>query len=1047
MSGQIFLETGELSVAETDGRANVAIVRTGDLSLPVTVQFATTPDTAGSADYVTNAGTVTIAAGETRVVVPVTILDDAAGEPTETFIVSLINVDSGMLTFPRTTRVNILDDENPVTDPVDPPLTPAYTVATPTVVSGLAQPIAFEFMPDDASRMMVAEKSGLIRVFDVDDGQAVSTVIDLRGEVNDIQDRGLLDIALHPDLALNPYLYAFYVVDPPDVAGKIGNAGPDGGGNRYSQLVRFELDPATDYTTVVAGSKTVMLGGAGTSLASISGAGVQDSTSNFSIRASDIDPVTGQFIEDYIKVDSRSHAGGSIEFGPDGALYVSTGDGTSYNATDPRTVGVQNVNSLAGKILRVDPLTGEGLADNPFVTPGMDLDSNAAKVWQLGLRNPFSMSFDAEGQLMIADTGWNTWEEVNSGGPGANYGWPFYEGGDNGQIQQTNGYRTLPEAAAFYAAVANGTIDITAAYRAFAHASGAPGYQVQAITGADDIVTSNLVPEGLKNDYIFTDVSQGEVFSVDVNDRREVTFLFKTAAGIAPVHFKQSPDGFIYYADLANGRIGRLDATEKSANIIAGTSAAETLAGTSGADVMRGNGGGDTFLASPGADILLGDRNVTDTVSYAGTRSDYTFTRDLQGNVTVEGATTGKDVLSHIERATFAGDGTAFAMASLAGAAGANVVTGTSADEYLDGTASADVMRGGDGLDVFYGGAGNDLIDGEGGDYNQIDLDGRAADYTFVRNADGTVTVSHPSYGTDVLVDIDGVWFFGEAKWYGLDALVNAAGPGGIITGTPGDDRLYGSNGDDTMRGGDGVDVFYSGGGDDDIDGEGGGYNQVDLDGAPEDYTFARNADGSITVSHPEYGTDTLRNIDGAWFLGEGQWYAIDALVRGDGGGLVSGTPGDDRLYGSNGNDTMRGGDGLDVFYGGRGDDDIDGEGGDYNQVDLDGAASEYTFTTNADGSVTMVHAEWGTDTLRNIDGAWFFAEAQWYGMDQLTGAATQAPIAPASVTIADALLDDPTVADQPIDFGLAPATQVQGDDFASLTMLPGTADERIGDL
>ena len=1046
MSGQIFLEVGELSVAETDGRANVAIVRTGDLSQAVTVQYATTPDTAGSADYVTNAGTITIPAGEARVVVPVTILDDTTSEPTETFIVSLINVDSGALTFPRTTRVNILDNENPVTDPVEPPLTPAYTVATPTVVAGLNQPIAFEFMPDDASRMMIAEKSGLIRVFDVDNGQAVSTVIDLRGEVNDIQDRGLLDIALHPDLAANPYLYAFYVVDPADVAGKTGNAGPDGGGNRYSQLVRFELDPATDYSTVVAGSKTVLLGGAGTSLASISGGGVQDSTSNFSIRASDINPVTGRFIEDYIKVDSRSHAGGSIEFGPDGALYVSTGDGTSYNATDPRTVGVQNINSLAGKILRIDPLTGDGLADNPFVTAGMNLDTNAAKVWQLGLRNPFSMSFDAEGQLMITDTGWNTWEEINSGGPGANYGWPFYEGGDNGQIQQTNGYRSLPEAAAFYAAVANGTIDITAAYRAFAHASSAPGFQVQAITGANDVVTSNLAPEGLKDDYIFTDVSQGEVFSVDVNDRREVTFLFKTAAGIAPVHFKQSPDGFIYYADLANGRIGRLDATEKTATIIAGTAAAETLNGTANADVMRGNGGGDTFVASAGNDILLGDRNTSDTVRYAGTRSDYTFTRDAQGNVTVEGASTGKDVLSHIDQATFTGDGSTFNMTSLAGAAGATVISGTGGDDILAGTASADVMRGGDGLDVFYGGRGNDLIDGQAGPYNQIDLDGRASDYTFQRNSDGTVTVIHPEYGTDVLVDIDGVWFFGEAKWYGLDALVNAAGPGGTIVGTPGDDRLFGSNGNDVMRGGDGVDVFYSGRGNDDVDGEGGGYNQVDLDGAPEDYAFTRNADGSITVTHPEYGTDTLRNIDGAWFLGEGQWYAMDSLVRGDGGGLVTGTPGDDRLFGSNGDDVMRGGDGLDVFYGGRGNDDIDGEGGDYNQVDLDGSASEYSFTANADGSVTMVHPKWGTDTLNNIDGAWFFAEAQWYGIDQLTGAAPAALTA-AALTFEDATLDNPTVADQPIDFGLAATMPADTSGDASAMPLEPPIEERVADL
>jgi glucose/arabinose dehydrogenase len=58
---------------------------------------------------------------------------------------------------------------------------------------------------------------------------------------------------------------------------------------------------------------------------------------------------------------------------------------------------VQSLDSLSGKVLRIDPLTGDGLADNPFVTSGLDLDSNRAKIYQLGLRNPFSMAFDDSG--------------------------------------------------------------------------------------------------------------------------------------------------------------------------------------------------------------------------------------------------------------------------------------------------------------------------------------------------------------------------------------------------------------------------------------------------------------------------------------------------------------------------------------------------------------------------------------------------------------------------------------------------------------------------
>ena len=270
--------------------------------------------------------------------------------------------------------------------------------------------------------------------------------------MNDYQDRGLLDIALHPDFGTpvqagqpeHNYIYAFYVVDPSGTAGKIGNAGPDGGGNRFAYLVRFTANAATNYTTAVAGSEVILLGGAGQTLQDISGAGAVDSTSNINQAESGFNALTGKYVDNYIKVDSRSHAGGSLAFGPDGALYVSIGDGTSFDATDPRTVSVQNVDSLSGKILRIDPLTGLGLPDNPFVGPGYALSANRSKVYQLGLRNPFSIGFAQDGRLLISNTGWFSWEEIESGPPGANFGWPYFEGGDNGIILRAPGYQNLP---------------------------------------------------------------------------------------------------------------------------------------------------------------------------------------------------------------------------------------------------------------------------------------------------------------------------------------------------------------------------------------------------------------------------------------------------------------------------------------------------------------------------------------------------------------------------------------------------------------------------
>src|SRR5262245_29961641 len=558
MSGTVFLETSELKIGEANGPVSVAIIRTGDLLGPATIEYGITPISATlGQDFIGGTGTVTMAAGQSRIVVPVTITDDNLSEATETFTFSIINVDSQTtLLFPRTTQIAILDNENPVVDPPDPPLSSPYTVSEMPIVTGLNGPIAFEFARQDPSLIYIAEKGGRIRVFDQDTGNFLPDFINLSAKVNEHTDRGLLDIALHPDFPNHPYVYAFYVVDPPDTAGRTGNAGPDGAGNRFAYVVRFTADATTGYTTAVPGSEVILVGSAGQTLQDISGGGAIDSTGNFGQAESGFNAQTGQYTDNYIKIDSLSHAGGSLAFGPDGALYISVGDGTSYNATDPRAKSVQDIDSLSGKILRVDPITGLGLPDNPFVEPGDSLSANHSKVYQLGLRNPFSMGFDQDGQLIITNTGWNSWEEIETGGPGANFGWPYYEGGDNGVLLRAPGYQNLSTAAAFYSAVASGQITITPAYRAFSHASSDPGFQIQAIVGGDVIYTGSRYPAEFQNDFFFSDVIDGEVYVADMNDPRDVRFLYST--GQAPVHFSQGPDGYVYYAGLFSGTIGRL---------------------------------------------------------------------------------------------------------------------------------------------------------------------------------------------------------------------------------------------------------------------------------------------------------------------------------------------------------------------------------------------------------------------------------------------------------------------------------------------------------
>ena len=127
----------------------VPIVRTGDLTRPSTIEYGITPDTAtAGVDYILvgPTGTITMGVGVDRVFIPVQIINDNLSEPTETFVVSIINVDSAStLLFPRTARIDILDDENPV---VDPTVTTANFELYRHGASGsfrFNQPLAIEF--------------------------------------------------------------------------------------------------------------------------------------------------------------------------------------------------------------------------------------------------------------------------------------------------------------------------------------------------------------------------------------------------------------------------------------------------------------------------------------------------------------------------------------------------------------------------------------------------------------------------------------------------------------------------------------------------------------------------------------------------------------------------------------------------------------------------------------------------------------------------------------------------------------------------------------
>jgi glucose/arabinose dehydrogenase len=429
------------------------------------------------------------------------------------------------------------------TPPADPPTELGDQVVSVDVVTGLQQPTAITWMPN--GNALVALKSGVVRVIDSSNRLVTQPFIDISGIVNDTRDRGLLDVAVHPDFVNNPYVYLLYTYDPPEVNNQSSGslAGPDGNGNRAGRLMRVTADAATGYRTIVAGSQTVILG---TNSTWQNFDGFANSTVDFTEPPAGENP-DGTYVRDFIPSDSESHTVGSLAFGIDGSLFVSIGDGASYNRVDIRADRVQDIDSLSGKILRIDPITGRGLSDNPFYNG--DLDANRSKVYQSGLRNPFRISVDdATGRLFIGDVGWTKWEEINTGAAGANFGWPFYEGG-NGQSLINSSYANTPEGIAFFAR----NVQVTAPFLGLNHQSDG----INAIV-LGDVYRGSAYGPAYQGDVFFNDLGQGIVRHASINPDGTLGQIatFATGANIV-VAMRQGPDGLLYFVDLDDGKIGR----------------------------------------------------------------------------------------------------------------------------------------------------------------------------------------------------------------------------------------------------------------------------------------------------------------------------------------------------------------------------------------------------------------------------------------------------------------------------------------------------------
>ncbi|RJQ46385.1 MAG: glucose dehydrogenase [Gaiellales bacterium] len=234
-------------------------------------------------------------------------------------------------------------------------------------------PVFLTAVPGEAGLLAVVEQAGVIKVFEDREGAEALVLLDISDRVESGGEQGLIGLAFDPGFAGNGYFYVNYTASP-------------SGATRIS---RFTTSAGPGGALAAdAGSEEVML----------------EQPQPYS-----------------------NHNGGMLAFGPDGYLYIALGDGGGQG--DP-SANAQDLSTLLGKILRIDPFAGDPYAippGNPFIGAA----GARGEVWALGFRNPYRFSFDrATGDLWAGDVGQASREEIDLVVRGGNYGWNLFEGSE-----------------------------------------------------------------------------------------------------------------------------------------------------------------------------------------------------------------------------------------------------------------------------------------------------------------------------------------------------------------------------------------------------------------------------------------------------------------------------------------------------------------------------------------------------------------------------------------------------------------------------------------
>jgi len=482
----------------------------------------------------------------------------------------------------------------------DPYAATATAPSLELLTDGLGQAVAAAAAPGIAGTLYVLTRDGTVRAVDMATGTVAATpFLDIRPDVD-----STTGLAFHPDFASNGKFYVFAI----NLAGN-------------TEIREYRVDPASP-DQALAGSEKLII-----TIAQPNGDG---------------------------------HRGGTVVFAEDGTLLITTGDAGTANAPDPFGTG-QDPTDLLGSVLRIDvdrdgfrkdPSRNYAIpADNPFA----DGVGGAPEVWAYGFRNPFRAGVDrGTADVYIGDVGEASWEEIDLGVPGANYGWSRYEG----PVPFPIGSAATP------------TDGVTFPVYSYSHASG----DGQSVTGG---LVYRGPETGLQGRYIFGDFVTGRIFAIDDRDGDGVWQRTEIDnGGLKPgslAGFTEDANGTLYAIGLdfgasADGTLYRLRPGQPGGAIDAG----DTIDGGRGSDRIFAGAGDDSATGGAGNDLLQG----------------------MEGSDTLDGSG-GND--------------------SLVGGNSNDVLRGAGGKDTLLGGVGRDSLDGGGGADILWGGLGTDLLHGGGG--------------------------------------------------------------------------------------------------------------------------------------------------------------------------------------------------------------------------------------------------------------------------------------------------------------------------------------------